>query len=170
MSFAEALGKTQLFSGLSETELARIAARGEERVFQKGDVILSEGETSRELFIVGQGTVHVSVKSADASTPLAHLGVPLTHLGVPLTHPGVPLTHLGAGQVIGEMTLVDRGARSATVRAADGPTVLQVIPHAALRELCEQDNHIGFVVMRNLAAELSLRLRYYNITRAMDAE
>jgi CRP-like cAMP-binding protein len=68
------------------------------------------------------------------------------------------------------MTLVDRGARSATVRAADGPTVLQVIPHAALRELCEQDNHIGFVVMRNLAAELSLRLRYYNITRAMDAE
>ena len=177
MSFAEALGKTQLFSGLSETELARIAARGEERVFQKGDVILSEGETSRELFIVGQGTVHVSVKSADASTPLAHLGVPLTHLGVPLTHPGVPLTHpgvplthLGAGQVIGEMTLVDRGARSATVRAADGPTVLQVIPHAALRELCEQDNHIGFVVMRNLAAELSLRLRYCNITRAMDAE
>ncbi len=163
MSFAEALGKTQLFSGLSETELARIAARGEERVFQKGDVILSEGETSRELFIVGQGTVHVSVKSADASTPLAHLGVPLTH-------PGVPLTHLGAGQVIGEMTLVDRGARSATVRAADGPTVLQVIPHAALRELCEQDNHIGFVVMRNLAAELSLRLRYCNITRAMDAE
>ena len=156
MSFAEALGKTQLFSGLSETELARIAARGEERVFQKGDVILSEGETSRELFIVGQGTVHVSVKSADASTPLAHLGV--------------PLTHLGAGQVIGEMTLVDRGARSATVRAADGPTVLQVIPHAALRELCEQDNHIGFVVMRNLAAELSLRLRYCNITRAMDAE
>jgi CRP-like cAMP-binding protein len=163
MSFAEALGKTQLFSGLSETELARIAARGEERVFQKGDVILSEGEISRELFIVGQGTVHVSVKSADASTPLAHLGVPLTH-------PGVPLTHLGAGQVIGEMTLVDRGARSATVRAADGPTVLQVIPHAALRELCEQDNHIGFVVMRNLAAELSLRLRFYNITRAMDAE
>ena len=67
------------------------------------------------------------------------------------------------------MTLVDRGARSASVRALDDGTVLQVIPHKGFLELCEEDNHIGFIVMRNLAAEMSLRLRLYNITRVMYA-
>jgi CRP/FNR family cyclic AMP-dependent transcriptional regulator len=148
MSFAESLGKTQLFSGLSQAELERIAALGEQRVFQRGDMILSEGDTSRELFIVGGGTVEIYLQTAQTSTPLINLGV---------------------GQIFGEMTLVDLGARSATVRATDDETVLQVIPHDAFRQLCEEDNHIGYIVMRNLAAEMSLRLRHYNISRAMDA-
>ena len=148
MSVTEALGKAQLFNGLSQHELEGIAALSEQRTYQSGDSILTEGETSRELFIVGQGHVAISLATAEASTPLINLGV---------------------GQVFGEMTLVDRGARSASVRALDDGTVLQVIPHKGFLELCEQDNHIGFIVMRNLAAEMSLRLRLYNITRVMYA-
>jgi len=148
MSLIEALGKAQLFSDLSEEERGKIALLCEQRVYGKGDTVLSEGETSRELFIIGQGMVEVSLKTAEASTPLIHLGT---------------------GQVFGEMTMVDRGARSATVKAVADETVLQVIPHNALLQLCEEDNHIGFIVMRNLAAEMSLKLRYYNISGAMNA-
>ena len=147
MSLVESLKRTQIFSGLLPDELEKIAALGHERTFVKGDTILSEGESSRELFIIGKGMVEVSLTTAGASTPLVNLG---------------------AGQIFGEMALVDRGARSATVTASDA-TVLQVIPHEAFLALCEGDNHIGYVVMRNLAAEMSLRLRYHNIARAMDA-
>jgi CRP/FNR family cyclic AMP-dependent transcriptional regulator len=148
MSLIESLRKAQIFSDLPQDELARIAALSHERTYGKGDTILSEGETSRELFIIGQGMVEISLSTADASTPLVNLGT---------------------GQIFGEMTLVDRGARSATVKALNDETVLQVIPHDAFVKLCEENNHIGYIVMRNLAAEMSLRLRYHNIARVMDA-
>lgn len=148
MSITRPLDRAQLFTGLSQEELQKITSLSGRRTYQKGDTVLSEGEISRELFIVSKGTVEVSLKTDEASTPLLRLG---------------------AGQIFGEMTLVDRGARSATVTALEDPTVLQVIPHDALLQLCEDDNHIGFIVMRNLAAEMSLRLRYYNISLTMDA-
>lgn len=147
MSLVESLKKAQIFSDLAQAELEKIAALGYERSFGKGDTILSEGEKSRELFIIGEGMVEVSLTTADTSTPLVNLGT---------------------GQIFGEMSLVDRGARSATVTAVSD-AVLQVIPHEAFLQLCHKDNHIGFIVMRNLAAEMSLRLRYHNIARSMDA-
>ena len=141
-------GPLECVSGLAQGELEKIAALGSERTFGKGDTILSEGDRSRDLFIIGRGMVKVSLETKDASTPLVNLGT---------------------GQIFGEMSLVDSGARSATVTATSEGTLLQVIPHEDLLNLCEQDNHIGYVVMRNLAAEMSLRLRYHNIARSMDA-
>jgi len=149
MPLIESLKKVQIFTGLSQEELGRIAALCQQRVHDKGTTILSEGETSRELFIVGQGMVEVSLGRAEYATPVMRLGM---------------------GQVVGEMSLVDRGARSATAKAVSDETVLYVIPHDAFLELCEADNHIGFIVMRNLAAEISLKLRYYNIAGQMDAD
>ena len=46
---------------------------------------------------------------------------------------------------------------------------LLTIPHNDLLKLCEDDNHIGFIVMRNLATEMSLKLRFANIAGQMDA-
>ena len=148
MSLVESLNRAQIFVGLARDELERIAALCQTKVFGPDDTILSEGETSRELFIIGQGMVEVSLSTAGTSTPIVNLG---------------------AGQVVGEMTLVDRGARSATVKAMNDETILYAIPHNAFLELCEQDNHIGFIVMRNLAAEMSLKLRYSNIAEQMGA-
>ena len=54
-------------------------------------------------------------------------------------------------------------------KALGDETVLNVIPHEDFLGLCQQDNHIGFVVMRNLAAEMSLKLRYHNIAEQMSA-
>lgn len=148
MSLLESLSKAQIFIGLSQAELERIAELCQERIYIKGDTIVSEGEMTRELFIIGRGMVEISLKMADRSTPIINLGT---------------------GQIFGEMTLVDRGARSATAKALTDDTLLHVIPHAAMIELCEKDNHIGFIVMRNLAADMSLKLRYSNIAGRMSA-
>jgi CRP-like cAMP-binding protein len=69
---------------------------------------------------------------------------------------------LGKGQILGEMSLLDMGFRSATARTETAAT-LQVIKQADLTALCEQDYRIGYAVMRNLAADLSFKLRHRNL-------
>jgi CRP-like cAMP-binding protein len=70
---------------------------------------------------------------------------------------------LGPGQIIGEMALVDQGPRSASVRATSNPTVVQAIQRADLDALCQQETRIGYVIMRNLAADLSFKMRHRNL-------
>jgi CRP-like cAMP-binding protein len=67
------------------------------------------------------------------------------------------------GQIFGEMALVDRGARSASVRCCRDNTVLSYIKGSDFTALCESDTEIGYIVMRNMAADLSFKLRYHNL-------
>jgi CRP-like cAMP-binding protein len=62
------------------------------------------------------------------------------------------------------MALVDRGPRSATVRAISKETIVQVISRDDFEELCEKNHHLGYVVMRNIAADLSFKLRHQHLT------
>jgi hypothetical protein len=71
----------------------------------------------------------------------------------------VAMLHEGA--TLGEMTLVDRTPRSATVRAV-GTTVVGVISMDALEQLAAEDRDIERQMLRNLANELSRRLRLTN--------
>ncbi len=72
------------------------------------------------------------------------------------------MVNLGRGQSFGEMGLVDQGARSATVRAGSD-TKVYAINCQQFQELCHEDTHLGFLVMRNIAADLSFKLRYRNL-------
>ncbi|GAG41297.1 unnamed protein product, partial [marine sediment metagenome] len=45
---------------------------------------------------------------------------------------------------------------------ADG-TVLYAISRDDFIELCDEDTRIGYVIMRNIAADLSFKLRHYNL-------
>lgn len=150
MSVAELLRRIELFAGLTSEQIERIAALGREVIYNAGDVIIHEGDPSNELYIICSGMVEVGVAS-----------------GMIPDIPGEPrlssLVHLGQGQMFGEMALVDQGARSATVRCIEDGTTLYVIPHQDFWALCEGDHHIGFIVMRNIAADLSFKLRHRNL-------
>jgi CRP-like cAMP-binding protein len=61
------------------------------------------------------------------------------------------------------MALVDQGPRSASVRATSKPTVVQAIQRADLEALCQDETRIGYVIMRNLAADLSFKMRHRNL-------
>ena len=73
------------------------------------------------------------------------------------------IVSLGQGQVFGEMALVDRGTRSATVRSVDDGTIINSISQDDFTSLCEKNTAIGYVVMRNIAADLSFKLRHRNL-------
>ena len=145
MEIIELIKGVELFDGLSEEELDMVIGLCQERSFQENEVVAEQNSAGNELFIIQGGFVEVAVagRSGGASKVIVNLGT---------------------GQTIGEMSLVDQGPRSATVRAINTPTIVQVITQEDFENLCETDHRIGYVVMRNIAADLSFRLRQRHLS------
>ncbi len=141
MSLVDLFKSVALFSGLSVQELNSITAICEERHYPAGSTIIQQGETGEEMYVIQNGQVEIVLVG---------------------TKPERPVVVLGNGQILGEMSLLDYGYRSATARAAEATTV-QVIEQGDFTALCERDNHIGYVVMRNLAADISFKLRHRHL-------
>lgn len=143
MSLINLLKQTEIFDGLSDMDLDEVSKLCTEKILRHGDIIVRQGEPGDKLFIVAQGFLEVTVGS----------GTPEERIVV----------NLGTGQIVGEMSLIDRGPRSATVRAISNPTIVQVINHNDFESLCAQNTRIGYLVMRNLAVDLSFKLRHQNM-------
>jgi CRP-like cAMP-binding protein len=146
MDTVQLLRGVEVFDGLSEAELKRVAGICREARYKKGDVVTTQGEVGDEMFIVREGMVEVTVGEAEGGAPRTEV-------------------NLGTGQVVGEMALVDRGPRSATVRCVTEAAVVNVIGREVFERLCQSDHHIGMLVYRNLAADLSFKLRHRHLAR-----
>lgn len=142
MELIEILRGVELFEGLSEEELKKVASLCLKRTFQENEIIAEENSYSEELFIIQEGFVEVVVQAAGGRKVIVNLGT---------------------GQTIGEMSLIDQGRRSATVCALSSPTVVQIIEQQDFADLCESECRIGYIVMYNIAADLSFRLRQRNL-------
>ena len=146
----DALRRSELFSGLSDEQLERVAGLGRDLVFDSGQIVVQEGQPGEKIYIVRGGMVEVQVSRA---------GEPDVVGSPPLER----IVTLGPGQAFGEMAILDRGPRSATVRCVEDDTRLYAIPGQALMSLCEEDSRIGCLLMRNLALDLSFKLRHRNL-------
>lgn len=138
-SIVHELRRCVLFHGFSDADLARIVPLLEERTIAPGTIIVREGEPATELFIVRDGTVEVTKRAPGASTEQR-------------------LTTLGTGETFGEMTLVDRAPRSASVRAVERTTVaflrMEELDGATGQDVAARARMLG-----NLATDLAHRLR-----------
>jgi len=128
-----------MFANLSADQLKKLAALFEEKTFRADEVIFKQGTEGDSFFIIQEGFVEIVVERERT------------------------LVNLGPGQIVGEMALVDRGTRSATVRAATDATIVYLMSSEKFEELCETDTAIGYRVMRNIAADLSFKLRHRNL-------
>jgi len=142
------LKEVDAFNGLTDEQLEQVALRCEEMVLEQGDIILYESDQSDEIYVVAEGEVEISINKGDATRPGSS---------------EISIIRLGAGQIFGEMALIDQGLRSATVRAVATPTRVLVIEHEDFMALCEEDGRLGFIVMRNVAADLCFKLRSHNL-------
>ncbi len=95
-----------LLDGLSPTEVQQFMDLAALRDYKDGEAIITEGEAGDALFIVASGRVRVLKSTLDQTEE--------------------ELTVLPAGECFGELSLVDRRPRSATVRAAGGARVHEV--------------------------------------------
>lgn len=144
MELLDLMRTATLFEGLTDDQLQRLIAISDEEVFDQGDVVFEQGMTGDRLYFVVDGHVAVRLENLPDDRPRTQV-------------------YLGRGQVVGEMALLDKGPRSATIVCRRDHTVLRAISHAAFTALCDDDTAIGYVIMRNIARDLSFKLRHSNL-------
>jgi CRP/FNR family transcriptional regulator, cyclic AMP receptor protein len=127
--FIEHLAQVPLFSALSRRELALVARRAEDVVVPAGKVLVSEGETGQQFFVIMSGTAKLSRR-------------------------GRKLVTLGPGDSFGELALLDKHPRNATA-VAETPMELVVLGQREFAGLI--DDVPGFA--RKLLAAMAARLR-----------
>ena len=100
-AYLDHLARVPLFATCSTKDLQKIAKASDEIAVKAGTTLVDQGQQGREAFIVVDGTAAVKRN-------------------------GRKITTLGPGAVIGELSLLDRGPRTATVTADTDMTVLVI--------------------------------------------
>jgi CRP/FNR family cyclic AMP-dependent transcriptional regulator len=139
MDNTNVLKKVEIFRGLTLAQLESLAQISEEKKYRGGETVFTERSTGDEVYIIKKGKVCIE---------LGLKGKPDT----------ATIQHLSAGQIFGELALVDKRSRSATV-ACENDCEIIAINRDKLDELFERDTHLGYIVMKNLAQLLAERLR-----------
>jgi CRP-like cAMP-binding protein len=146
MSIQSTLALSEFFYGLSDAHLDLIAGACELETYQKGQVLIQESERSDELYVIGDGAVEILINPAlvaDQEQALEH----------------VVVAELRQGQAFGEMSLVDQGIRSATVRVSEDNTSVLRLSRTRLMKLCDEHTDLGYSLMKNLAIDLATKMR-----------
>jgi CRP-like cAMP-binding protein len=133
----DVLRQAPLFSGLDDEAASALQSSMSETKVRRGDVLFREGDEGDRLYIVTDGKVKLGRTSADGRENL--------------------LAILGPGQMFGELSLFDPGARSATVTAVTDCTMRSLGHDELLRWLTGRPE-----VARGLLAQLAGRLRRAN--------
>ena len=145
MSVVTVLKQADIFDELTNTQLELIGSICSERHYQTGDIIFEENTPGDELYVIANGEVEIQVDP--------------TLVGKEATDENRILATMRRGQSFGEVSLVDQGLRSAGARCSAQDTHLVVIPRDKLMLLCDTYPQLGYRLMRNLAADLAMKIR-----------
>lgn len=145
MSITTVLKQADIFYELTNTQLELVASICEEKHYQTGDLVFEENTRGDDLYVIAGGEVEIQVNPSLIGGEDA---------GGPQT-----IVTLRRGQSFGEVALVDEGLRSASARCAQHDTHLIVIPRDKLMLLCDTYPQLGYRLMRNLAADLAMKIR-----------
>ncbi|MDQ3027185.1 MAG: Crp/Fnr family transcriptional regulator [Pseudomonadota bacterium] len=128
-----ALKAVPFFTQLNDRELDVVRAVATEKTYPKNAVVLTEGEMGDSLYMIQSGKVKVFIGDEDGRE--------------------IILKILGPGDFFGEMSMIDKQARSASVNTSEASTFL-VLTHAAFEKCVEQSPRIANMVMRILAQRI----------------
>jgi CRP/FNR family cyclic AMP-dependent transcriptional regulator len=140
MSYAYLLEKVDIFDELSKERLERISSICIEHRYDRGELVFEQNAKSDGLYIILSGEIDIQVQSSTSTAPLT-------------------VARLQRGQSFGEVALVDEGIRTAAARVATAEARLLMLRRADLMERCREDFELGFLLMRNLAGDLALKMR-----------
>jgi CRP/FNR family transcriptional regulator, cyclic AMP receptor protein len=104
LSNQDLIRRVPLFANLTSDQVNHLAANITKRTIKKGDEVVRQGENSNALFLILSGRAHVLMTDSKGKE--------------------VILATLKAGDYIGEMSLIDNEAHSATVQAETKMDVL----------------------------------------------
>jgi CRP/FNR family cyclic AMP-dependent transcriptional regulator len=122
-----------IFSNLRKKELDILFRHGKQEFHKKNTTIISEDGLSNCAYIIHSGKVKVFLSDKDGKEFV--------------------LAELGSGDYFGEMALIDRSQRSATVRSMED-TKLTVISRQSFRECLRANPDISEQIMLGLVTTL----------------
>ena len=130
----ERLSRTSFFADAAPELLRRVADAGTERALVRGDVLFNEGDPPDALYLVVSGRIAIAMSS-------------------PVDRRESVVALMEAGDLFGELGMLDDGPRSAMARALESSIVLE-IPFGPVRELFHEDPRLLWNVTRLLATRL----------------
>ncbi len=131
------LKKIPLFSDLTENEIYQVMRLSFEKKYAKDSILFVEGMTGEVLYIIKAGAVEI-IKKTDKGD--------------------VVLTTLGAGEFLGEMSLIDDSKRSATARVAQD-SVLVVITRKCFVDMLKGEPLVTCKLLMHFLKVSAARLR-----------
>ncbi len=132
-NIAELLARTALFGDLDDGDRMAIVGRMRRVQFDANQMIFSRGDPGREIYLVLEGRIRLSVLSAEGRE--------------------LSFAHAGPGELFGEIATLDGGERTAGATAI-GPVVAMTLPQKALNELIANNPKVASAAIRFLCQRL----------------
>jgi CRP-like cAMP-binding protein len=132
-SIVELLGRTAIFGMLNEADRTAIASRMRRVQFEPDQMIFSRGDPGREIYLVVEGRIRLSVLSSDGRE--------------------LSLDHAAPGGIFGEIATLDGGERTAGATAITRVQAM-ILPQRALLDLIESNPAVATAVIKFLCSRL----------------
>ncbi len=134
MAHEETLARTDFFADADDTTLSQIAGAGHERHLIRGDLLFQEGDPPEAVYLVLRGRLAIAIAN-------------------PIDRRESVVALMEAGDLFGEMGMLDEGPRSAMARALEPTTVLE-IPFGPVLSMFEEHPKLLWNVTRLLAQRI----------------
>jgi CRP/FNR family cyclic AMP-dependent transcriptional regulator len=118
------------FTQLTESELEIVRGLSSEKPFPRSAVVLSEGDLGDSLYMIESGKVKVFISDKDGREMILKL--------------------LGRGDFFGELAMIDKQPRSASITTLEA-SVFLILTHEAFEQCVARIPRIANMVMRVLA-------------------
>src|SRR3972149_745436 len=139
---AKLLREVQFFADLTDTEVAAIAPIVNKKSFKTGETVFKESEDGQSLFIIKKGEVKACKIAPDGDL--------------------FTLTIMKDGDIFGEMSFLDRRARSATLVAVSA-LESYVIDKFDFETLVDGNPRIIYKLLRNIVFTIHSIVRGMNV-------
>jgi len=136
------LDQIPLLRDFTADQIERLRGWLEPVAWPAGHVIFRHGDPGSSLYLVTRGCASVHLRHDDGD---------------------IRLVTFAAGAVFGELALLDRGPRSATITVDEDLTGFG-LSEASFSGLCQEQPDIAIKLLSALGRELSVRIRYANMT------
>ena len=136
------LSKAGLFSQLRDAELRTISRYSGYRSFASGEVVFSQGSHREELYLIKTGSVVIRRIAEGGGEGQAQ-----------------DIARFVAGEVFGEMDLLDTAPRSASALAEEATTLLVFPDEVPFQDLLEKHPYVFARILRKLLGEIAGRIR-----------